>query len=412
MPNKRIVITGLGIISPNGIGVDDFSRAVFNGESGIKPITLFDTADFKAKTAGEVINFEPAKFLGDKGLRVLDRSTKLLNSAARLALDDAGLDITEENSRETGVVIGTNLGSLKSISDYDREAILEGPRYVNPALFPNTVVNAPASQVSIRFNIKGFNVTISTGFTSGLESINYALNAIRLGRAKTVLAGAVEELCIQTFIGFYKLGCLAGTKNNSIELSCPFDKRRNGLVFGEGSCVLVLEDLDSALYRNAKIYAEVKAGATAFEPAGLGRYNLNSEGLSRAMDQALKGSGLSSKDIGYISSAANSTVDADLYETKSIKNIFKDYAKKVKISALKSMLGESFSASASFQVASAALAIKKQIIPPTINYQDKDFDCDLDFVLGDGCEENIDNCLVNAFGPFGENAGLIISKFK
>lgn len=412
MLNKRVVITGLGIISPNGIGVDNFYQAIFNGVSGIKPVTLFNTADFKAKTAGEVSNFEPTKFLGDKGLRTLDRSTKLINSAAKLALDDAGFVITQENSSQTGIVVGTSLGSLKSISDYDREAILEGPRYVNPALFPNTVVNSPASQVSIRFNIKGFNVTISTGFTSGLEAINYALNAIRQGRVKTVLAGAVEELCIQTFIGFYKSGCLAGTRNDSVELSCPFDKRRNGMILGEGSCVLVLEDLDSALSRNAKIYAEIKSGAAAFEPTELGRYNLNSAGLSRAMKQALEKSQLFTKEIDYIASGANSTLDADLYEAKSIKSVFNGNINNIKVSALKSMLGESFSASASFQAASVAVAIEKQIIPAMINYQDKDFGCDLNFVTEKSCEHKLNNCLVNAFGPFGENASLVISKFS
>ncbi|MDI6606045.1 MAG: beta-ketoacyl synthase N-terminal-like domain-containing protein, partial [Candidatus Omnitrophota bacterium] len=222
MPEEKIVITGLGVISSNGVGKDAFFEGIFSGASGIGPISLFDTSSLKVKTAAEIKDFSPQEFLGAKGLRTLDRSTKLAASAARMALDDAGLEVKEENSRQIGIVIGSTLGSISSISDFDREALTEGPRYVNPALFPNTVINSPASQVAIKFNIKGFNATLSTGFSAGLDAINYAVDMLRFAKAKIVLAGGVEELCIQVFLGFYKCGMLAGSGGASGEICCPF----------------------------------------------------------------------------------------------------------------------------------------------------------------------------------------------
>lgn len=402
MQKKRVVITGLGLISSVGIGKDAFKQALFKGVSGIKPITLFDTADFKNKTAGEITDFQANIFLGDKGLRILDRSTKLVNSAAKLVLEDANYVVTEDNSRDTGVVIGTNLGSLKSISDYDREAMVEGSRYVNPALFPNTVINSAASQISIRFDIKGFNVTVSAGFTSGLESLNYAANAIRLGRVKAVLAGAVEELCIQTFIGFLKAGCLAGTDSGSIELSCPFDKRRNGVILGEGACVLMLEDLESAQKRKCShIYAEVKGSQSTFR-----------QGFSSAMIQAVSKSGIKPEEVDYICSGANSSQSADRLEAESIHQAFGDSAKKIAVSSIKSMIGECFSAGGTFAAAAGALSIEGQVVQPLINYKIHDPECDLNFVTNQAQARKVNNVLINSFGPFGENSSLVISKFQ
>ena len=403
MADKRIVITGLGIIASNGIGKDAFSEAIFAGVSGIKQISLFDTAGLKTKTAGEIKDFSPQDFLGPKGLRTLDRSTKLAASVAKLALDDAHLEITENNSAQIGVVLGTTLGSVNSIMEFDKEAILEGPYYVNPALFPNTVINSPASQVSIKFNIKGFNSTISTGFCASLDAIGYAVDLLEAGKAKIVLAGGVEELCIQVYLGFSKTGCLAGLKQGSLELSCPFDKRRNGVIFGEGAAVLLLESLESAQNRKAEIYAQISGTGMAFG---------NGSGLKRAMSIALENAKFNTGDIDCICSAANSTVAVDLQETEAIKDVFKDKAEKINISAVKSMTGECYSASAAIQAVSAVLAIEKQAIPPTINYEVKDEQCDLNYVVNQACNCEVNNVLINAFGPGGCNSSLIISRFK
>ena len=409
MGERKVVITGIGVISSNGIGKDAFQDALFEGISGIKPISLFDTQAYKVKTAGEVKDFSPQDFLGQKGLRTLDRSTKLLSSAAKLALDDARLEITEENTSDIGVAVGSTMGSVQSISEFDKEAIREGPRYVNPALFPNTVINSPASQVAIKFNIKGFNATLSTGFSASLDAIQYAVDFLRFGRAKIVLAGGVEELCIQTFLGFYKTGFLAGLDSGP-EISCPFDKRRNGVILGEGSCMLVLEDMKSAQARRAHIYAEVSGFGTGFDAYRINKYNRKAAGLKKAMSMSLREAGITPAGIDYIASGANSTQGGDVTETVAIKDIFGEQAKKVPVSSVKSMIGECFSASASLQVASALCAIEKQIIPPTINYQHKDEKCDLDYVVNEGRARKIEKVLVNAFGPSGCNSSLILSR--
>lgn len=401
MTAKRIVITGLGIVSPIGIGKDAFFNSLANSVSGIKPVSLFDTASFKVKSAGEASNFKPEDILGPKGLRTLDRSTKLVNAATKLALDNAQLVISEENTRKVGVSIGNTLGSINSICDFDKEALTEGVQYVNPALFPNTVINSPASQVSIRFNIKGFNATISTGFSASLDAIDYAVNAIRLGKAEIVLAGGVEELCFQIFLGFYRTQLLAGIKEGSVELSCPFDKRRNGIIFGEGSYVLVLESLECALERKANIYAEILGFGMGFN-----------SGLTRAMQIALKESRLNPEDIDYVCAGANSTAEGDLSETQAIKEVFAKNNRMPLVSSVKSMLGESFSASGAMQVASALFAINKQTAPATINYQYKDPLCDLDYVVNQPRKAKIERVLINTFGLAGRNSSLVISKFK
>ncbi|MDD5355996.1 MAG: beta-ketoacyl synthase N-terminal-like domain-containing protein, partial [Candidatus Omnitrophica bacterium] len=200
---KRVVITGVGVVASNGMGKDEFWRNLEDGIPGIKKVSLFDTSDLKTHTAGEIENFDAAKYLGEKGLRLLDRTTRIVNVSAKFALDDANLKVDESNTDRTGVVLGTTLGSVYSISEFDKIALREGPRAVNPALFPNTVINSPASQISIRFKIKGFNTTIATGFTASLDALRYAYDFIQFNRADAVVVGGVEELCIQIYLGFY-----------------------------------------------------------------------------------------------------------------------------------------------------------------------------------------------------------------
>lgn len=409
MHKERIVITGIGAIGPNGIGKDAFIEAIFKGASGIKPITLFDTSSFKVKTAGEIKDFTPQDFLGTKGLRSLDRSTKLIASATSLALDDAALVVSEENTQDIGFVAGNTLGSVNSICEFDKDTLVDGPQYVNPALFPNTVINSPASQVSIRFNIKGFNTTISTGFSASLDAVKYAVDFLRLGRAKVVLAAGVEELCIQVFLGFLKTSFLAGLSDGKPEISCPFDKRRNGIVLGEGSGALVLESLGHALSRKAKIYAEITGFGQGFDSYRINKYNPSGYGIKKAMGAALEDASLKKDVIDYISSAANSTKEADKIESSAIKSIF---GNQVAVSSIKSMIGECFSATGVLQLISAIGAIDKQMIHPTINYEVKDSNCDLNYVTNEARKQKIDNVLINAFGPSGCNASLIISRIK
>src|SRR4030043_561430 len=410
MNKKRIVITGIGVIAPNGIGKDQFWTALKEGRSGIKPISRFDTNGFKCKLAGEINNFNPSVFLGSKGLKNLDRTTRLLCSAAKLAIDDAKLIITYKNTDDIGVCTGTTLSSLWNIAEFDKGIIEDGPLFSDAALFPGTVVNAASSQVSIRFNIQGFNTTISTGYTSSLDALKYAVDFIRLGRMKAVLVGGVESLSLVNFIGFYRLGFCAGIKGE--ELSCPFDKRRNGIILSEGAAVIAIEDEEYAKKRKANIYAEVKGIGNCFDAFKMGKYNPEAEGLRESMKKRVRDSGLRITDIDYINASANSVPEQDRLETKAIKDVFGRSSYNIPVSSIKSMIGDPFSAGGLLQIAASVGSMVNGFVSPTINYRVKDDDCGLDYVANKSRMARINNILINNFGPGGNNASLIISRYQ
>lgn len=407
---KRVVITGAGILASNGKGKEEYWQALEQGEVGYKPVTLFDASEFLVNQAGEISDFDAKKYMGQKGLRCLDRSTKLLVSAAKFAIEDSHFTITEENTDEVGVSVGTTLGSIKSISDFDEVTLREGPRYTNPALFPNTVINSPASQVSIWHNIKGFNTTISTGFTSSLDAMNYAYDFIQYGRAKIVYTGGVEEMCRLTFFGFHVLKFLSGSREGTSFINCPFDKRRNGITFGEGACLVAMEDYEHAKAREANILAEVLGFGTSFDPYRIDRYNPRGLGLKESIRFALEDADLEPKEIDYICANANSTVAADKIETNAIKEVFGKYAYQIPVSAVKSMTGECFSVSGAFAVVASLGAMEKGFIPPTVNYQEKDFHCDLDYVPNKSRKAKLKNILIITFGPNGCNTCMVIGR--
>ncbi len=408
---KTIVITGIGIISPIGIGKENFWDGLFQGRTGFKNITLFDTSSLKVRIAGEISDFDPIALLGKKGLRTLDRSTKLINSAAKLAIEDANLQIKKENTNFIGVTIGTTFGSLHSIAQFDRDGLIEGPKYVNPSHFPNTVINSPASQVSIRFNIKGFNTTISTGFCASLDAVSYASDFIKLNRADVVLAGGVEELCEETFLGFHNLGCLSGL-NGLNPICCPFDARRNGTILSEGAGVLVLENEEHALKRGARILAKIKGCGNCFDPFMDMYFNGNGKGLKNAITLALQDAFLNPEDIDYIAASANSTKGLDKMETGVIKEVFRNYAHNIPVSSIKSMVGESFSASGALAIVAAIGAIQRQMIPPTVNYVEKDPECDLDYVPNIARQKRINNVLILSSDPYGNNSAIVVGKYE
>lgn len=410
--NNRIAVTGIGVISPIGIGRDAYWQALKEGKSGIKPITLFDTSGLKVKVGGEISGFNPKDILGRIGLVDLDRATTLLSATAKFALEDGNLEINETNAHATGISVGTTFGSINSVFEFDRVSLTDGPRFVNPSRFPNTVINSPASRVAIRFGIKGPNSTISTGFCAALDAFDYALHSISFNRAERILVGSVEEMCIQTFLGFYKLGYLSGLYNGSLPQSCPFDKRRDGIIFSEGCAAVIVEELDSALRRNATIYAEVIATASNFDPYRLHKYNPKGSGMIEAMRQALEKANLNSQDIDCIFANANSTQDADLIETRAIKEVFGENAKKIPITAVKSMLGETVSASGGLALIAALGSIYQEFIPPTINYQEKDPGCDLNYVTKTSKRQKLNNIMINSFGPNGANTVMIIKKYQ
>lgn len=409
--DKGIAITGIGVLSPIGIGKNNYWEALQQGKTGFNQISLFGTSHFNVKLAGEIKDFDPVLFLGKKGLRDLDRSTRLLCSAAGLAIEDAKLAISDENTHSIGVSVGTTFGSLHSISQFDRSGLIEGPRFVNPSHFPNTVLNSPASRVSIRFKIKGFNTTISTGFCSGLDAVSYAADFIRLNRADVILAGGVEELCEETFLGFYKLGYLSGA-DGSEPVNCPFDARRNGMIFSEGSAVLILENMEHALLRKADILALVKGYGNSFDPSADKNFRHAGKGLSSAINIALQDAALNPGDIDYISAGANSTKGLDRMETEVIKEVFGRHAFNIPVSSIKSMLGESFSASGTLSLSAAVGALKEGFMPPTVGYSEKDPECDLDYIPNIARHKQISTALVIASDPYGNNTAIVLEKFK
>jgi 3-oxoacyl-[acyl-carrier-protein] synthase II len=408
---RRVVVTGIGVLSPIGIGRDAYWQALRDGKTGFRQITLFDTSSFNVHYAGEISDFDPVLLLGKKGLRTLDRSTVLINAASGLALQDARLQVNDENTNSTGVAIGTTFGSLHSISQFDRTGLIEGPRFVNPSLFPNTVINSPASQVSIRFKIKGFNTTISTGFCSGLDALSYAADFIRLRRADVVLSGAVEELCEETFLGFHALGYLSGT-DASGPVCCPFDARRNGMILSEGAAVLVLEDSRHATERGAEPLAEVIGYGNAFDPSADRYFSHKGKGSRDAIVLALRDASLNPEDIDYIMASANSLRGLDRMETEVIKEVFGGHAYEIPVSSIKSMIGESFSASGTLSVAAAVGAFKNGFIPPTVNYREKDPACDLDYVPDTARQKQIRNALIITVDPYGQNTAVILGRYQ
>lgn len=425
---RKIVITGIGVLSPIAIGRERYWESLVQGKTGFNSITLFDTTSFNVHIAGEISDFDPVLFLSKKGLRELDRSTRLICSAASLAIDDAHLKITDENSQYAGVSIGTTFGSLHSISQFDRVGLIEGPRYVNPSNFPNTVLNSPASRVSIRLNIKGFNTTISTGFCAGLDAVSYGADFIKLNGADIVLAGGVEELCEETFLGFYNLDYLSG-KNGSEPCCCPFDARRNGTVLSEGAAVLVLEDSKYAINRGAEIFAVIKGYGNSFDPSppfnsplgkvgyrgvkgGKEGFPVEGKGLKNAIILALKEALLSPEDIDYISASANSTKGLDRMETNVIKEVFGKHAYAIPVSSIKSMIGESFSASGALSLAAGVGAIRKGFVPPTVNYKERDPECDLDYISDNAILKNINNVLIISSDPYGNNSATVLGKYE
>lgn len=405
--NKEIVITGIGVLSPIAVGRDAFWEELFRGKTGFRPVSLFDASAFRVRIAGEIGDFDPLPFLGKKGLRDLDRSTRLLCSAAKLAIDDSGIEVTEDNTNSLGVSIGSTFGSLHSISQFDRTGLIEGPRAVNPSHFPNTVINSPASQVSIRFKIKGFNTTISTGFCASLDAVSYAADFIRMNRADAVLAGGVEELCEETFLLFHDLGYLSGM-DGAAPCCRPFDTERNGTILSEGAAVLVLESEEHAISRRTSPIARVLGCGNAFDPASDGHFSPDGQGLKSAVLRALEDAALGPDAIDYVCACANATRELDQMESRVLSEVFGTRA--VPVSSVKSMIGETYSASGALSLTAAVGALQRGFVPPTVNGQEPNPGCGLDHVLGAARRTPPRNVLVTSADPNGQNSAIILGR--
>ena len=409
---RRVVITGVGLVIPTGIEVETSWKHVCDGKSGIGSLTRFDTDGFETKIAGEVKGFNPECVVEKKEIKKMDLFIQYALAAAKEALEDAQLKITPGNCEKVGVIVGTGLGGLPTIERYHQILMEKGPSRISPFFIPMLIANMAAGQIAIHFGAKGPNTCVVTACATGGHCIGDAFRTIVYGDAEAIIAGGTEANITPLTIGGFNAMRALSTRNGEPEkASRPFEKNRDGFVVAEGSGILILEELEFALKRNAKIYGEVIGYGYTGDAYHISAPSPEGEGAVRCMRMALKDAGLRPEDIDYINAHGTSTQLNDLTETQAIKKVFGEYAKKIPISATKSMTGHLLGAAGSTEAIFTLLAIRDGIIPPTINYEVPDPECDLDYVPNLARRQPLEVAMSNAFGFGGTNASLIFKKF-
>ena len=411
--NNRVVVTGMGVISPLGLDVPTTWQGLIAGKSGVDYITLFDAGDFDVKIAAEVKRFEPLQYIDRKQARRMGRFTQFAIAASLEAVESAHLRIDSSNGYEVGVIIGSCMGGLTILSEQLKVLFNEGPNRVSPFLIPVMIPDMASGQVSIRLGAKGPNYSVASACASGAHAIGDAFTIIRQGDAQVMLTGGSEAVIIPIAVaGFTNMRALSTRNNNPKKASRPFDAERDGFVMGEGAAVLVLEGLEFAQRRGAPILAEVVGyGATA-DAYHFTEPDENGENIERAMRLAIQQAHLKPEDIDYINAHGTSTKLNDVTETKAIKSLFGEYAYKVPISSNKSILGHTIGAAGAIEAAVSILAIQHGIIPPTINLENPDPECDLDYVPNVARPKEVRTVLSNSFGFGGHNASLVFSAYE
>jgi 3-oxoacyl-[acyl-carrier-protein] synthase II len=412
MLKKRVVVTGLGIISPVGTGIEKFWSNLLEGISGIGPITRFDAGEMSTKIAGEVKDFQVEKYIDKKEARRMDLFTQYAVSAAKMAIEDSGLDLEQVDLNRVGVILGSGIGGMETFEDQCRVLINKGPNRVSPFMVPMMIVNMAAGQISIHLGAKGPNITVVSACASGTNAVGDAFKLIQRGDADIVISGGTEaSITPLTFAGFCSMKALSTRNDEPARASRPFDKDRDGFVMGEGSAILVLEDLEHAKKRNATIYAEVLGYGSTADAHHITAPAPEGEGAARAMTMAIKDAGLKPEQIDYINAHGTSTELNDKFETLAIKRVFGAASKNVLVSSTKSMTGHLLGAAGALELTATALAIKYGQIPPTINYENPDPECDLDYVPNVKREKDIQFALSNSLGFGGHNATVVLGKY-
>ena len=410
---RRVVITGMGLVIPTGIGVKTAWKNVCEGKSGIGFITRFDTNGFETKIAGEIVNFNPESYIDKKEIKKMDLFIHYAIAATKEALEDAQLNITPENSEHIGVIVGTGLGGLPSIEKYHKVLLEKGPGRITPFFIPMLIANLASGQIAIQFGPKGPNTCVVTACATGAHCIGDAFRAIIYGDAEAMIAGGTEANITPLTIGGFNAMKALSTRNDEPERACrPFEKNRDGFVVAEGAGILILEELQFALKRNAKIYGELVGYGYTGDAYHITAPSPDGDGAVRCMRMAIKDAGLKPEDVDYINAHGTSTPLNDLTETIAIKTVFSDHAKRIPISATKSMTGHLLGAAGSTEAIFAILAIRDGIIPPTINYEEPDPQCDLDYVPNVARRQPLNIAMSNAFGFGGTNATLVFKKFS
>lgn len=406
---RRVVVTGLGMVSPLGNTVEESWQNALAGKSGIGPITHFDASAFGSRIAGEVKNFEVEKYLPAKEARRFDRFIQYGVAASLQALDDSGLVFDDESALRAGAAIGSGIGGLETICANDKANLERGPRRISPFLIPGSIANLASGQLSIMRNLQGPNLAYSTACTTGLHSIGESAWIIRRGDADVMVAGGAEAgVCPLGLGGFDSMHALSRRNDDPATASRPFDKDRDGFVLGEGAGILVLEEYEHAKKRGAKIYAELVGYGLSADAHHI--TTPSAEGPMRCMQAALKQAGLNPSDIQYLNAHGTSTPVGDVNETKAIKLAFGDAAEKLVVNSTKSMTGHLLGGAGGIESVFTVLALKNQISPPTINIFEQDPECDLDYCANEARKMPIRYAMKNSFGFGGTNGSLVFGQ--
>ncbi len=413
MEKRRVVITGLGLITPLGIGVESSWKAFIEGRSGIGRITCFDASDLPVQIAGEVKDFDPSLYMEQKEIKKMDRFIHFALAASTMAIEDSGLKITDENAERVGVIIGSGIGGLPAIEHYHRVYLEKGYRRITPFFIPMLIINLASGQVSIKFGAKGPNSAVATACATGSHAIGDAFRIIQRGDADVMIAGGTESVITPLAIGGFAVMKALSTRNNEPErASRPFDIDRDGFVMGEGAGIVVLESLDSAKARGARIYAEIIGYGMTSDAYHITAPAPGGEGAATCMSLALKDADVSPDVVDYINAHGTSTKYGDEIETAAIKKVFGDYAYRLAVSSTKSMTGHLLGAAGGVEAVVTILSIYNDLIPPTINLDNPDPECDLDYVPHKARHRSIDFALSNSFGFGGTNACLLFRKYR
>ena len=411
MDKRRVVVTGLGMISPLGIGNEPTWQGLVEGRSGIGPITKFDTTDYVCRIAGEVQGFNPEQWIEKKEIKKSDTFIHYAIVAAQFAFDDARLNMDSEDPDRVGVIIGSGIGGLPLIEETHRKLLERGPSRISPFFIPGLIVNLAAGQISIRFNARGPSSAPATACASGAHAIGDAFKIIQRDDADVMFAGGSEAVITPLAVGGFAAMRAMSTRNDDpAHASRPWDKERDGFVIGEGSGVLILEEREHAIARGATIYCEITGYGMTSDAYHITSPSEDGNGMARVMVRALKDAKLGPKDIDYINAHGTSTPVGDKVETRAIKTVFGEDAYKVAISSTKSMTGHLLGAAGGLESAIAAMVVKTGILPPTINYDIPDPECDLDYIPNQSRTKDVRHVLSNSFGFGGTNATLIFSR--
>jgi 3-oxoacyl-[acyl-carrier-protein] synthase II len=401
------------LVIPTGIGVGTAWKNICEGKSGIGPLTRFDTNGFETRIAGEVKDFNPELYIDKKEIKKMDLFIHYAIAAAKEALEDAQLAITPENSEQIGVIVGTGLGGLPSLERYHKILLEKGPGRISPFFIPMLIANLASGQIAIQFGPKGPNTCVVTACATGAHCIGDAFRAIVYGDAEAMIAGGTEANITPLTIGGFNSMKALSTRNDEPQKACrPFEKNRDGFVVAEGAGIIILEELQFALKRKARIYGELVGYGYTGDAYHITAPSPDGDGAVRCMRMAIKDAGLKPEDVDYINAHGTSTPLNDLTETIAIKRVFGDHAKKVPVSGTKSMTGHLLGAAGSTEAIFTILSIRDGIMPPTINYEEADPQCDLDYVPNAARRKPVKIAMSNAFGFGGTNATLVFRKFE